>query len=553
MSHTELPVDDDAPAPAPQSSISPHELKAALVDGMEIALLDVRETGVFVRGHILLAASAPLWRMEVQMDRLVPRRSTRIVLTDADGSLLPQAAAKLARLGWHNVSVLAGGTAGWVAAGLQLFTGSNVLSKAFGELVEHTRHTPSISAEELHARVERGDDLVVVDSRTPEEFAEFSLAFAHSLPGAELVYRIGEIAPRPDTLVVVNCAGRTRGIVGAQTLIDAGIPNQVASLQDGTLAWLMAGHTLAHGRLAPLPEPGDAVRLAALARARDVAARAGVRRIDASTLARFGAEADTRSLYCFDARTREEYEAGHLAGWRWAPGGQLVQAIDEYVATRGARIVLIDWDGVRALTTAAWLAQMGGYEVFVVAPPEVPQLATGPEHVLVLPVQKAAARITAVALDAAMKAGTVLVFDVERRSAYERTHVAGARFCVPDRLEEFLVATPQQQCVVLTSSDGTLAQTVASQLSSRTGRVVHALAGGTRAWVADGLTTSSGGQDVLTGDDDYFYSPYGYADIARRDAGFKQYIDWELGLVAQLEREGDVGIRLMPAAATEAP
>ena len=531
-------------------AITPQALKAALSDGEEIALLDVRETGVFVRSHILLAASAPLWRLEVLIDRLVPRRGTRIVLADADESLAHQAAAKLVRLGWRNVSVLAAGTQGWAAAGYELFSGSNVPSKAFGEVIEHRKHTPWISVDELHQRVERGDDIVVVDSRTPEEFADFSLPFAHSLPGAELVYRIQELAPRPETLVVVNCAGRTRSIVGAQTLIDAGIPNPVVSLKDGTMAWLLAGRKLTHGRAAPLPEPGERTRQEARARAEDVAARAGVRRIDAATLARFEAEADERSLYRFDVRTRQEYEAGHLEGWRWAPGGQLVQATDEYVGTRRARIVLADWDGVRALTTGAWLAQLGGHEVFVLSPPDFPVLVLGPELVRVLQLRAGAPEIAPREAAAALEAGTAVVFDVERRSAYERRHVAGARFSVPDRLQEFIADLPASQRIVLTSSDGVLARIVAAELGARIGREVHALAGGTQAWAAARLPTGSGPEGVLTGDDDHWYSPYAHADLARRDAGFKQYLDWEVGLVAQLEREGDVGIRLVePAAA----
>lgn len=527
--------------------ISPQELRAALTDGNEIALLDVREAGVFARGHILLAVAAPLWRMEVQMDRLVPRRSTRIVLTDADGSLSHRAADKLFRLGWENVDVLAGGVIGWVAAGFQLFTGSNVIGKAFGEVVEHTKHTPSISAEQLHALVARGDDLVVVDSRTTEEFADFSLPFARSLPGAELLFRIGEIAPSPETLIVVNCAGRTRGIVGAQTLIDAAIPNKVVSLRDGTLAWLLAGHALVQGGTVPLPEPGESAHRDARTRAEAVLARAGVHRIKEDTLEAFRMEANTRSLYRFDVRTREEYEAGHLDGWRWVPGGQLIQALDEYVGTRGSRIVLMDWDGVRALTTAAWLAQLGGYEVFLASPPSSAQLVTGPEPIRVLTAQKGASMLTAAELETCLKSGSVLVFDVERRTTYERGHVAGARFCAPDRLEEFLSNASNRMRVVITSSDGSLAQVVASELSARTGRDVYALEGGTQAWLASGLSTGHGGQGVLTDEDDFWYSPYGYADAARRDAGFKQYIAWELGLVAQLQAEGDVGIRLIPA------
>ncbi|WP_434034966.1 rhodanese-like domain-containing protein [Cupriavidus sp. a3] len=523
-------------------------LKAALADGDEIALLDVRETGVFVRGHLLLAASAPLWRLELLIDRLVPRRETRIVLTDGDDGgdrLAHQAAAKLLRLGWRNVSVLTGGTQAWAAAGFEVFSGSNVPSKAFGEVIEYQKHTPWISADELQQRIERGDDLVVVDSRTTEEFADFSLPFAHSLPGAELVYRIGELAPRPETLVVVNCAGRTRSIVGAQTLIDAGVPNPVVSLKDGTMAWLLDGRTLAHGRHMPLPEPADARREAARTRAEAVAERAGVRRLDDAGLARLEREAGQHTLYRFDVRTRAEYEGGHLPGWRWAPGGQLVQATDEYAATRHARIVLADWDGVRALTTGAWLAQLGAHEVFVYAPSPDATVDTGPEPLRVLSSRPAAQPVSAQQAEALLQAGGARVFDVERRAAYEKRHVAGAQFAVPDRLEALIAGIPADQTMLITSSDGVLARIVAAELAARSGRGVRYLAGGTQAWTAAGLPTGSGAQGVLTGDDDYWYSPYHHADEALRDAGFRAYLDWEIGLVAQLEREGDIGIRLL--------
>lgn len=526
-------------------------LKAALADGHEIALLDVRETGVFTKGHALLAASAPLWRLELLIDRMVPRRDTRIVLIDGGenaDALAHQAAAKLVRLGWGNVSVLEGGVVAWAAAGHELFTGSNVPSKAFGEIIEHEKHTPWIDADELHRRIERGEDIVVVDSRTTEEFADFSLPFAHSLPGAELVYRIGELAPNPETLVVVNCAGRTRSIVGAQTLIDAGIPNPVASLKDGTMAWLLAGRALAQGRVTPLPEPSTATVDSARTRAERVARTAGVRRIGAAELARIESEAGSHTLYRFDVRTRGEYESGHLAGWRWAPGGQLVQATDEYLATRRARIVLADFDGVRALTTAAWLAQLGGREVYVFAPPVDAELVTGPEPVRVLAPRPAAASVSAQQASQRLASGAARLFDVERRSAYEKRHAAGAFFAVPDRLEALIAGVQPDHTILLTSSDGVLARVVAAELAARTGRDVRYIGGGTQAWVAAGLPVETGGDRVLTGDDDYWFSPYQYADVAKRNAGFQEYLDWEVGLVAQLGREGDIGIRLIAAA-----
>lgn len=535
------------PAAIYHARLSPAGLQDALRGEAEIAVLDVREAGRYARRHLLYAVPAPLWRLEVLADRLVPRRDTRIVLVDDDETLAHQAAAKLTRLGWTDISVLAGGTDGWEREGRELFSGTNVPSKAFGEVIEHEKHTPWIDVDDLHERIARGDDIVVVDSRTPEEFHNFTLPFSHSLPGAELVYRIRELAPDPKTFVVVNCAGRTRSIVGAQTLIDAGIPNRVASLRNGTMEWLLSGRELAYGRQPALPEPSADSAAGAREQARGVAQRAGIGHIDAATLRAFEAEQGTRTLYKFDVRTREEYETGHLPGWRWAPGGQLVQATDEYLATRRARVVLADWDGVRAQTTGAWLAQLGAVEVYLYQPPALAALERGAEPRRVLRHRPDVPALRPQALQAAIDAGSAEVFDIESRLAYERGHVPGARYAAPDRLQEFLPADTQRT-IVLTSPDGVLAAVAAAELAWRTGRPVRYLLGGTRAWQAQGLPLARGADGVLTGDDDQSISPYLFDDLSARDQGFRDYLDWELGLVAQLERDGSADIRLIAAA-----
>ncbi|OAD15850.1 rhodanese-like domain-containing protein [Achromobacter insolitus] len=532
------------PAAIYHARISGQALQDELRGAAEIAVLDVREAGRHARRHLLHAVPAPLWRLELLADRLVPRRDTHVVLVDDDETLAHQAAAKLARLGWTDISVLAGGTDAWEREGRELFSGTNVPSKAFGEVIEHEKRTPWIDVDELDERVARGEDIVVVDSRTPEEFQNFTLPFAHSLPGAELVYRIGELAPDPNTFVVVNCAGRTRSIVGAQTLIDAGIPNRVASLRNGTMEWLLSGRDLAYGRRATLPEPAEQTQAAARQRAEGVARRAGIAHIDSATLRAFEAEQGARTLYKFDVRTREEYEAGHLEGWRWAPGGQLVQATDEYLATRRARVVLADWDGVRALTTGAWLAQLGAVEVYLYQPPALAARQSGPEPRRVLRYRPDVPGLRPDALRSALEDGAAVLFDVDSRLAYERGHVPGSRYAVPDRLSEFLPENPELT-IVLTSADGILASVVAAELAWRSQRPVRYLLGGTRAWAAQGLELSRGAAGVLTADDDQSISPYLFNDLAARDQGFREYLDWELGLVEQLERDGSKDIRLI--------
>src|SRR5262245_62143210 len=222
-------------------TVSPHDVKAMLADGGELALVDVREELIFSQRHLLWASSIPLSRLELDFARLIPRRSTRIVLCDDDDGLALSAWRILTAAGYSNVAALAGGVSAWAAQGCALFSGVNVTSKAFGEFVEHQNATPSISADELHALIGAGTDMVVLDARPFDEYQRVSIPTAVNVPGAELVLRIRDLAPSPDTLVVVNCAGRTRSIIGAQSLINAGVPNRVVALRNGTMGFIIAG------------------------------------------------------------------------------------------------------------------------------------------------------------------------------------------------------------------------------------------------------------------------------------------------------------------------
>src|ERR1700744_2702124 len=340
-------------------------LKACLHDGGEIALLDAREEVPFDARHLLMAACVPLSRLEMLVDEMVPRRSVRVVWCDDGEGLAERAASRMAALGYGDVSVLQGGVAAWEAAGYRIYSGVHVPSKAFAEVVEHEAGTPWISAEQLKDWLDSRADIALLDSRSYEEYHDNSIPGAISVPGAELVYRFADLVPSPDTTVVVNCGGRTRSIIGAQSLINAGVPNKVVSLKDGTMAWHLAGLDVVHGATRKPPEVSAHGLKSATEAAARVAARSGIARIDKSTLATWRAEAGERSLYVLDVRSPEEYLAGHLRGARSAPGGQLVQETDSHMATWGARVLLVDDNGVRATMTASWLKQMGWTEVAV--------------------------------------------------------------------------------------------------------------------------------------------------------------------------------------------
>lgn len=524
--------------------IDAHTLKALLHDSGEIALLDAREEVPFDARHLLMAACVPLSRLEMLVDEMVPRRSVRVVWCDDGEGLAERAASRMAELGYSDVSVLGGGIAAWEAAGYRLYSGVHVPSKAFAEVVEHEAGTPWITAEQLKALLDARADIALFDSRSYDEYHDNSIPGAISVPGAELVYRFADLVPSADTTVIVNCGGRTRSIIGAQSLINAGVPNKVVSLQNGTQAWHLAGFDVLKGATAQPAAVSDAGGAAARAAAARVAQRFGIRTIDLATLERWRAEAAMRSLYVFDVRTPEEYAAGHMPGTKHVAGGQLVQETDRHAATWGARVVLVDDDGVRATMTAHWMQQMGWDVAVLTLDMRVAGTAIGAYAPRVLGLDDLTVPSTDVAtLRAQLQAGTATVVDLDWSRGFVAGHVPGAWYAIRARLDAAFVTLPATEAIVFTSSDGALASLAAAEWNGRTPARVVALTGGTAAWVAAGFGLERGATRMASAPDDMRLR-------AREQAGsvedaMRAYLTWEIDLVNQMATDDDQRFKVM--------
>lgn len=517
------------------------DLMARLHAGAEVAVLDAREQGRFSADHLFWSSCVPLSRLELLVAGLVPRRSCPVVWVDADGDpggLASRAAERLAGLGWTEVSMLEGGVAAWPG---ERYRGVNVPSKAFGEWVERLEGTPHVSAAELVRRRDAGERLVVLDSRPMREFRRMSIPGGIDCPGAELVYRVHDVVPDAETTVVVNCAGRTRSIIGAQSLRNAGLPNPVLALEHGTMGWELAGFTVARGETAHAPEPSTSGLDRARAAAARVARRFGVRTVDTATVEAWRAD-PARTTFVLDVRSPEEYDAGHASVAVHAPGGQVVQATDEYVGVLGARVVLVD-DGslVRATMTASWLAQLGRYEV-AVARLDGP-VVTGPSRPVVVGVGEAP---TIGVAELAGAVDPVVVIDLADSLRYRRGHIPGARWAVRSRFDEVDEAGEVTGPVVLTSPDGVLAEVAWADAESRwPGSRV--LGGGTAAWLAAGRPLESGLTRPTTATDDVWYKPYDAEDEAVARRHMEEYLAWEVALLDQIDRDDLVTFRAFPA------
>jgi rhodanese-related sulfurtransferase len=518
------------------------ELRARFRAGGEIAIVDAREEGSFHERHLLMASCLPLSRLELIAPGLLPRRSVPIVVCDGGEGLAERTAARLIEGGYSDVAVLAGGVAAWQAAGFPVYSGVHVPSKAFAEVVEHEYGTPWISAEELAERQKLGEPMAIFDSRSYEEYHSNTIPGAISVPGAELVYRFRELVPSSDTFVVVNCGGRTRSIIGAQSLIDAGVPNRVVSLKDGTMAWHLAELGVVSGATGRAPEVSPEGVATARQRAEAVARRYGVPVIDRATLAEWQREADHRALYVMDVRDPAEYRAGHLPGSAMAPGGQLVQETDSWLGVWGARVVLVDDTGVRARMTASWLRRMGRDAVVLEGGLEGVELERGPAAKSdVFPL---AGPEPAMVQPSELHANPAIVVDLALSRQHRQGHIPGAWFAIRARLAEALDKLPAQGDLVLTSEDGTIARYAAAELGSR--RPVKALAGGTAAWNAAGLPLETGMGPLASEPDDVALSARDRP--SERERYMREYLAWEIDLVNQIARDEDCRFRLAPVA-----
>ncbi len=517
--------------------MTPRELAALMSGDAPHAVLDLRERAAYASGHIFRATSLPRRLLEFRLRELVTAPRTPLVLCDADGRLAALAAPMLRAMGYSDVRLLDGGLGAWRAEGRGIVTGLNVPSKAFGEWALHHLGTPQIPPHELMAWIEGGRDMVIVDSRTPEEYHRGCIPGSWSLPGGELVLRIGEVATRPETTIVVHCGGRTRSYIGAESLRRMGLPNPIVALENGTMGWELAGLTLERGAERWVPTVSEASRERARKAAARIAQEDGVPAITPAAADALWARRADENVVVLDVRTREEYASGHIAGAVWAPGGQAVQATDEYIAVRGARVVLVCDGAGRSVMTASWLKRMGFPHVAILEgglpawTAHGGALETGhpdSEPWGLAAARSAVGRLVAVELKAALDgAQPPMVLSVDASDIYARGHVPGAAWLCRSRLElrAAQVLPDRSTPLVFTCRDGRHSTLAASALARAGYPSARVLDGGTQAWERAGFPLEDGTARLLDEADDVVLKPY-----EKGRSAMEAYLKWEVDL-----------------------
>ena len=517
------------------NTISAKDLSTLLQGKSRFALIDVREAGEYNSSHIADSSLIPRRELEFRMDVSAPVKGEQLVICDDDGRRAALAAATLAHMGYSNVSVLDRGINQWSTEGYPTEWGSNVISKDFGERMEVEHHVPEIEATELHERIERGDKLVILDTRTPEEYQRFCIPGGRSVPGGELALRVTDITKDldEDTTIIINCAGRTRSVIGTRVLQRMGLTN-IYGLKNGTSGWLLAGYELETGgdRL-DLPEPSSQ----GLAAAEDYAARLaeedGVRYLDVVTVQSMLDEREQRTCYFVDVRTAEEYAAGHIPGFRWFPGGQVVQRSDDVLVVKNCPVIFCCDGRARATFIASWYRQFGFEEVYAVdggttawASSGRP-LETGSGGVSPTGLEEARGQVKLLPpqeLDADRPASIIFV---ETSSDFSNGHVPGARWAPRGSLELQIsdIAPDKDAAIAVTCNNGQNAAFAGAALKGLGYRNVSVLEGGMAAWRQAGLAVEQGLSGVMRPPTDVVVS-----GPERNFADMMHYLRWETAL-----------------------
>ena len=515
--------------------VAPETLQQLLEGSAQFALIDVREAGEYNSSHIPGASLIARRQLEFLISHAMPFKGTQVVLCDDDGRRAHLAAATLERLGYSHVSVLDGGINRWVTNGLATEWGSNVPSKDFGEKVEVVHHVPELDATELAERMQRGDKLVILDSRTPEEFRRFCIPGGRSVPGIELPLRITDITKGldKDTTIIVNCAGRTRSIIGTRILQRMGLPN-VYGLKNGTSGWVLAGRQLETGAdRVELPEPSPEAVAAAEAYAAKLATEDGVLSLNIQALQTMMERRTQETVYCIDVRPQEEYAAGHIPGFRWFPGGQAVQRSDEVAVVKNCPIVFACDRKARATYAASWYRQMGFQEVYAVEGGTAAWAASGralakgmPED---LPIGYEAAGgqvklLSPETLHASLPAAAIFV---DTSQDFARGHVPGARWVPRGWLELWIgdIIPSKETPLTVTCHDGRSSVLAGVTLKELGYPHISVLDGGMVAWQKAGLPVEKGLSGVMAPPTDLVLS-----GPDRNFADMQNYLRWEEAL-----------------------
>jgi rhodanese-related sulfurtransferase len=308
----------------------------------------------------------------------------------------------------------------------------------------------------------------------------------------------------------------------------------IFGLKNGTSGWLLAGYDLETGgdRL-DMPEPSPEGLAVAEAYAARLAEEDGVRYLDVDVVQKMLDEREQKTCYFVDVRTTQEYSEGHIPGFRWFPGGQVVQRSDDVLVVKNCPVVFSCDGHARATFIASWYRQFGFEEVYAVDGGSTAwsksgrQLEAGSGEVAPNGLEEARSQVTLVSPEELEANRPATVINVENSQDFTRGHVPGARWVPRGSLElqiaEF--APDKSASIAVTCNNGQNAVLAAVTLKEIGYQNITALEGGMAAWRQTGLGIEEGLSGVMRAPTDVVLS-----GPERNFADMMNYLRWETAL-----------------------
>ncbi|MDH3444124.1 MAG: rhodanese-like domain-containing protein [Deltaproteobacteria bacterium] len=518
------------------SSMTCGELAELMASSSLYAVFDVRERGEYNARQIANATSLPRSQIELRIEELVPNRNIPLVVYDEGGTRAQLAARLLTDLGYADVSVLDGGIAAWEREGRPTASGVNVPSKAFGEKVQQEHAVPDISPRELKQLLDANTEILILDVRTPEEYGRFCIPGGLNVPGGDLVLWAEALRQKPETKVIVNCAGRTRSIIGTAALRRLGLTN-VLELSNGTMGWLLAGYDLETNPNRKGPRAPENSQARALGLAMKLAEEEMIAWTSAESILEISTGKGGGVTYIIDVRSESEFESGRIAGSINVPGGQAVQRTDDFIAVKNAKVIFVSHRSARAVMAAYWYKKMGFRDVSVLQGgiqswfESGRTLVRGPEQKYPLGYERAksAVRLRKTAeIQRVLPDSSVTILDVGVSLDYQAAHLPGAKWISRVWLELRLPRElpDEGSPILVTCHDGVQSVFAARTLAERGYFNVSVLEGGVEAWQAAGFETEKGLTVCWSEPIDVVLSP----SITGDKEAMQRYLDWEVKL-----------------------
>ena len=344
----------------------------------------------------------------------------------------------------------------------------------------------------------------------------------------------------------MSCAGRTRGILGAQLLHDNGFTN-VYALENGVMGWFLAGGDIATGPGKEVPDPSSSIHSARIREATEaLASKEGVRRCARDDFRATAASGET--FYLLDVRLPEEYATGHIPRSVSLPLGQMALAHENFLAVRRAPVFVVSDDDLRPVWAASLLRRLGFHDVAVLDGGLREWSAAGLDLETATPeaaafgLEEARAQTTfidAPALEAHVESSS-LALDIRSIGEYGFAHIPGTRWLPRGRLElDIARIAPDKALPLALVCDDAVRSTLAAGTLRQLGYGdVRVLRGGTREWESGGRTLEDGldGTGVSTEDAqaDFGHSVW-HGALGKSRADMERYLSWEIDLVKDEE------------------